>query len=1234
MRFIIDVKKKSGYLLLFIICFLLNFSFGYAKPRKGPVPGRFIVKLSKTAKPDIMRKSLSNNIKFEKVSPLIIKKNLKRKDIWKQFYVFSTKDTTLAVNDVINKLGRDDIEYVEQDHYLELFSFPTDSLFNDQWYLYNHGQQYLGIDRYEGKNNDSLVLKSGTPGKDVRLVNYYASPPAEHTQVVVAIIDSGVDWHHPELQGQFWHNPDEIPGNGIDDDHNGYVDDTLGYDISGDDFAFFNPIGDNDPTDSMGHGTHLAGLVASRADNKGVVGIAPQAKIMAVKIFPNATNSVAAEGIMYAVNAGAQVINISWGGPFVSGILREALEFARANNVFVSIAAGNSGSTDRFYPAAFDSSFTVAAGNSDGYLTYFTTYGAPIDLVAPGRDILSLRAAGTDMYARDGEPGVRIVGADSLYYLADGTSMAAPIVAGAAALILSLHPNLSVSELENVLLSGATDIVDPFNQGDTLIGPDTISGYGYLNVDASLSLLEPQGLKLIQPQRQQRYTEDVMVKVAPLGGYSGAWTLEYSLGYNPANWEILASGNELPQDSILYVFNDSSLSGRINLKLIDKNGKTFITFFIYVPNNITEITSPTDGQQMKYHIPIYGSVFGPDYDSMAIYYSKNGGQNYLMSSTGEYFDSLLYQWSLSGIDTGRYNIYLFGYYHNTTIIDSTFITIKSTFAAGWPKRLGGRGALTPVCADLNHDGVKEIIACSGDGIYMFHPDGSLVDGFPVMSGVDMRCIPAIYDVDRDGQDEIIATNDSGIYIFKYDGSFAPGWPQKCYTGLIPYGYGYPNPTVTQLGYGEDSAVVIINKIGQIRAYEFNGDSYFYSLQGLFATFDPRISNSWGYGGSTSPFVTSTDLNGDGLNEVVASYTSPFPYTGLGLFDGRTGRPAFGWDSPLVIQAPSILGTALADFNGDHLMETVSITIDTLGIPHIWIKTNGYQDYPGWPLALPEAQDKNWIGAYPVLADLDLDGVPEILCSFLSYDISRLYIFKADGTPYAQQDGQPYGVAFVDNTTFSMPIVANLTGDEYPEIVFRSGYILPGTGPERLYILDHNAQSIPGWPVITPARNYEVFTSWFTPLIDDIDNDGLVELLLISDNGDLLVWDFDASSDGGKNTGRFLGDNLNTNTLKPVKSPTNVNDDNIAIPKVIKLAQNYPNPFNPLTTITYELPRFSQVSFDIFNILGQKVASLVNKKEKAGMHKVTFDGSAYASGIYFYRLKTDEKTLTKKMVLMK
>lgn len=1233
-RALYHTRKK---ILLTVSVFVLTFCaaatvYSFIGPT-GPVPGKFIVKLKSRVKSDAVAKALGKGDHIARFSKIIVDNTLTGSENWNRFYIVTTSNKSLGTNDIASMLGEDNIEYIEQDYYLEFFDYPDDSLFSNQWYLHNYGQSYLGIQRNEGPYNDEVIIKAGTAGKDIHLDTYYVSPPSESTKVVIAIVDTGADLLHPELSGRFWNNLDEIPGNDIDDDHNGFVDDTLGYDVSGDQIMLFNPVGDNDPSDENGHGTHIAGIVAANADAHGVVGIAPWAEIMPVKIRPNATNAVGAAGIVYAVNAGAQVINISWGTPFRSGMLREAINFARQNGVFVAIAPGNTGTNERFYPAAYDSTFVVAAGNSDGFQTEFSTFGAHIDIVAPGLDILSLRAAGTDMYSDAYEPQVRIIGDDLLYYLADGTSMAAPMVAGAAALMLSFRPDLSLAELEELLLLGADDLIDPLNCGDTLIGPDTISGWGYMNIETSMSLLENGGLFLTEPKRHLRYTEDFLIKAAAVAGYEGGWQLDYSIGSGSDYWQFLATGTAIPADSVLYLFNDSTLEGLVNFRLTDQYGAYSYTSCTHVRQRQLEITSPVSGAEMKYNIPIYGNAYGPDFDSMIVSYHKGNDPLVQLSlSTGEFFDSLLYQWTVSGVDTGNFTICLDGHYDTTVLKDSVHIHVNSAFAQGWPQAIVGRLGLTPACADLNRDGINEVIVPTSRGLYVFNAFGEMAPGFPVLTNIDMRGVPAIYDVDRDGQDEVICNARNGIHVLKYDGSYASGWPKTLYTGQIGSGYGYGNPTVTRLGLDEDSAIVIINKKGKIYAWEFDGTPYFYSLGGLFATFNPRISDYSSFGGNTSPFVTSVDLIGNGLYEMVASYTSPLPYSGLAVFEGRTGQPAFGRLNEMVQRITSVDGTVLADLNGDQNPEIITLGRDSSYMPTIWVKTNGTEDLPGWPVTMPAVNI--WIASYPVAADLDLDGTPEILCTFFEYDIAALYIFRADGTPYLANDGGHAGEAFMQPVTFGTPTVANLLGDEYPEIIIRSGYILPGTGNEKLYILDHQAQPVPGWPVTTPARPGEVLSSRCVPLVDDLDGDGLVELILAGDGLEVMVWDFEASIDEGRNRSRFLMDNLNSNVLRPDGTSTDANDETQSLPFTAILSQNYPNPFNPVTMIRFSLSRKAAVKLDVFNILGQKVTALIEWEMSAGRHEVMFDGSNYASGVYFYRLKIDELVQTRKMVLVK
>ncbi|MCX6665070.1 MAG: S8 family serine peptidase [Euryarchaeota archaeon] len=284
--------------------------------------------------------------------------------------------------------------------------------------------------------------------------------------VVVAIVDTGVDYTHPDITANMWINEDEIPDNGIDDDHDGFVDNIYGAD--------FSDL-DGDPIDYFGHGTHCAGTIAAMGNNGlGVVGVNWQTKIMPVKVFPNALSEVMAAGLCWAVDNGADVISNSWGPRFrrpSAPLLETAVKYAHDAGCVIVFAAGNNDDDVQYYcPANMDEVIAVAATNYLDNKASFSNWGTKITVCAPGVDVLSLRAAGTDMYD-DG--GAHVVGGN--YYRASGTSMACPHVAGLAALIRSLSPNLSNMKVKEIIKSTADDI-DMLNPGyEGLLGSGRIN---------------------------------------------------------------------------------------------------------------------------------------------------------------------------------------------------------------------------------------------------------------------------------------------------------------------------------------------------------------------------------------------------------------------------------------------------------------------------------------------------------------------------------------------------------------------------------------------------------------------------------------------------------------------------------------------------------------------------------------------------------------------------------------
>src|SRR6185369_5814767 len=205
--------------------------------------------------------------------------------------------------------------------------------------------------------------------------------------VKVAVIDSGVDYNHPDLAANVWTNPGEIAGNGVDDDHNGFIDDTRGWD-------FVN--NDNNPMDDNGHGTHVAGTIAARGNNGiGVAGVAWTAQIIPLKTQNtqgNGFTSDAVKAINYAAHVGAKVINASFGGSAADPAEDSAIAAA---NLLVVAAAGNNGSNNDvtpFYPASFNRSNIISVANTtqSDTLNYDSNYGTvSVDLAAPGYAILS-----------------------------------------------------------------------------------------------------------------------------------------------------------------------------------------------------------------------------------------------------------------------------------------------------------------------------------------------------------------------------------------------------------------------------------------------------------------------------------------------------------------------------------------------------------------------------------------------------------------------------------------------------------------------------------------------------------------------------------------------------------------------------------------------------------------------------------------------------------------------------
>jgi thermitase len=359
----------------------------------------------------------------------------------------------LSVEETLYALrANPDVEYAEPNYITYIAESPHDTYFYLQYALYNPGSGPPGSPQEERADIKATSAWEETKGDE---------------DVVIAILDTGVDLAHPDLVDS--ENPDlnKIYSSGYD---------------------FVNI--DSDATDDHSHGTHVAGIAAALTDNdEGIAGVAWNCKILPVKILDNMGNgsySDMVDGIIWAADNGADVINLSLGGDFSSTSLENALQYAYDMDVVIVAAAGNEGGAV-LYPAAYDDyCLAVAATNdSDERVTFENSspdpleqwesnFGSEIDVAAPGYEIISLVPTWFPATQPDWDPSI-------FYAFNAGTSMASPHVAGLAALIKSVKPHLTASQIMNVIRYTADDVNSVSNPGR-----DDYIGYGRINMDKAL----------------------------------------------------------------------------------------------------------------------------------------------------------------------------------------------------------------------------------------------------------------------------------------------------------------------------------------------------------------------------------------------------------------------------------------------------------------------------------------------------------------------------------------------------------------------------------------------------------------------------------------------------------------------------------------------------------------------------------------------------------------------------
>lgn len=362
-----------------------------------------------------------------------------------------------SVADMVSELSNDpDVTYAEPNYLRVAYNTPND-LNANQWGLRNTGQVL-------SCNSSSLCYgnASGTRGKDINATTGWDAQTG-NSSVTIAIIDTGVDLDHPDLANKI----------------------VTGYDFVNDDTS---------PNDDNGHGTHVAGIAAAQTNNSvGIAGVCWGCMIMPVKILNAAgSGSVAdeADGITFAVDHDANVINLSIGGSSDSSTEREAMQYAYDHGVVSVCATGNEASPVSF-PAAYDGlCIAVAATDNRDEIASFSNFGPEVDIAAPGVDIYSTIVPGTTLSAscKDSNDGTSNNG----YAFCSGTSMATPFVSGQAGIILSQYPDYNVDEVAIKISQTAEDVNSAANPGF-----DEDIGSGRIKLDLASGAQNSSGLDTV-----------------------------------------------------------------------------------------------------------------------------------------------------------------------------------------------------------------------------------------------------------------------------------------------------------------------------------------------------------------------------------------------------------------------------------------------------------------------------------------------------------------------------------------------------------------------------------------------------------------------------------------------------------------------------------------------------------------------------------------------------------------
>ncbi len=509
----------------------------------------------------------------------------------------------------------------------------------------------------------------------------------------------------------------------------------------------------------------------------------------------------------------------------------------------------------------------------------------------------------------------------------------------------------------------------------------------------------------------------------------------------------------------------------------------------------------------------------------------------------------------------------------------------------FPVTLSGAVESSPMICDFDGDGLNEIVVgCNDSRLYAIEANGDICSGFPFEASDDIKNGAAVADIDHDGDSEIVfAAEDGMLYAIDHTGNILSGFPIDTDGSL------FGSPSLADLDADGDLEIIIANlQSKEINIYDHDGTTF-----GEW----PYTSDQGWYGG-----VALGDIDGDdALEIVIAGFDMK-----LHVFNSdKTEVTGFPVDLDNRVWGTPVIGNLDPS---DTELEIVTAAYSG----SVYLINHDGSVAANFPIDLDQT-----IKTSPSLGDFDGDSHPEIAIGTNSGD---LYLIDSDGTIFT---GYPVEL---ESGISSSPVVADIDNDGSADVIIGNGSSTPA-----IYAFDSAGQAITNFPVPTQ----EVGQINGSPAIWDIDADGDLDIVVgvTSSVGNLEVIDYKTNAHNvNVEWSAFANDRVRSGNYDAL-GPVSIDDDPVVLPQSFSLNQNYPNPFNANTVISYNLDSRANVSLDIYDVLGRQVTILESGYRDAGLHSVIWngknaEGSLVASGIYFYKLDTGEKTSVKRMIYLR